>query len=261
MFREYVNGIIQNRYILFSLVNRDLIQKYRRSVLGIAWSIITPLGLAIIIGGIYSVLFATDPQVLIPLLFAGINPWTFLSGTADGGTFAFISAEGYIKQSTVSAQIFPLRTTMTNFVTLLYSILAFYGIYIFMQPRLFGVKMLMVFPGLLIIFIFAWALANISSIVTLNLRDFQPFQSLILQGMFYITPIIYPVEMISQRGGTWVYQFNPFYYMLEMVRMPMIGKELPSLEMYLISIFISGITFIFSVVLIMKNMKSIAYKL
>lgn len=261
MFREYVNGIIQNRYILFSLVNRDLIQKYRRSVLGIAWSIITPLGLAIIIGGIYSVLFATDPQVLIPLLFAGINPWTFLSGTADGGTFAFISAEGYIKQSTVSAQIFPLRTTMTNFVTLLYSILAFYGIYIFMQPRLFGVKMLMVFPGLLIIFIFAWALANISSIVTLNLRDFQPFQSLILQGMFYITPIIYPVEMIAQRGGDWVYKFNPFYYMLEVVRMPMIGKELPSIGMYLIAILISGITYIFSVILIMKNMKSIAYKL
>jgi len=121
--------------------------------------------------------------------------------------------------------------------------------------------MLMVFPGLLIIFIFAWALANISAIITLNLRDFQPFQSLILQGMFYITPIIYPVEMIAQRGGTWVYKFNPFYYMLEMVRMPMIGKELPSIEMYLIAILISGISFIFSVILIMKNMESIAYKL
>lgn len=261
MFKEYMSGIIKNRYILLSLVNRDLIQKYRRSVLGVAWSIITPLGLAVIIGGVYSMLFATSPEIIIPLLFAGINPWNFMSGTADGGTIAFLSAEGYIKQSTVSAQIFPLRIVMTNFVTLLYSILTFFAIYLFIEPELFSAKMLMVFPGLLILFIFSWGTANISSIITLYVRDFQPFQSIILQGLFYVTPIIYTIEMLRERGGELIYLLNPFYYMLEVVRMPMIGKELPSLQMYITAIAIAAVTYLISVVMVMKNVKTIAYKL
>lgn len=261
MFREYFSGIYKNRFILISLVNRDLIQKYRRSILGIAWSIITPLGLAIIIGTIYSLLFNTEPKTLIPLLFAGINPWNFLSGCAEGGTSAFISAEGYIKQSTVSSQIFPLRTVATNMVNLLYSILTFFVIYLFLEPDLFSAKMLMVIPGLIIIFIFSWGMANITSIITLSLRDFQPFQSLILQGFFYITPIIYPVEMLREKGSSIIVDSNPFYYLLEVVRSPMIGKELPSLHIYLIAITISMCVFLFSVILYMKNRDTISYKL
>lgn len=261
MFKQYFKEIFNNRYILISLVNRDLIQKYRRSVLGVAWSIITPLGLAIIVGGVYSILFSTDPRTLIPLLFAGINPWTFISGTADSGTMSFIAAEGYIKQSTVSAQIFPLRATITNFVTLLYSIITYFAIYIFMEPNLFGPKMIMVFPGLIIVFIFTCGLANITSIITLNLRDFQPLQSLILQGLFYVTPIIYPVEMIAEKGGELVYKLNPFYYMLEVIRGPMIGRQLPGVKEYLIAIVIASITFLISIIVIMKNKDTIAYKL
>jgi len=261
LFKDYFKGLIKDRYILCSLVNRDLIQKYRRSVLGIAWSIITPLGLAIIIGSIYSILFNTNPIELIPLIFAGINPWNFISGTADGGTYAFISAEGYIKQSTVNAQIFPLRLTLTNFVNLMYSIITYFGIYLFLRPELFGPKMLMVVPGLIIVFVFVWSLANITSIVTLYLRDFQPLQSLILQGLFYITPIIYSVEMLAERGGELIYKLNPFYYMLDIIRKPMIGIELPDIQTYIIAILLSLGMFIISIFVIMKNKKSIAYML
>lgn len=126
MFKTYFDGIKNNRYILCSLVQRDLQMKYRRSKLGVAWSVLTPLGLAAIVGGVYSILFGTSPRELIPLIFASINPWVFMSGTADGATMAFPAAEGYIKQSTVSSQIFPLRATMTNFVTLLYSVITFF---------------------------------------------------------------------------------------------------------------------------------------
>lgn len=104
--------------------------KYRRSKLGVAWTVLTPLGLAVIVGGVYSLLFNTPPTVLIPLIFAGINPWTFLSGSADAATMCFPAAEGYIKQSTVSPIIFPLRTVMTAFVTLLYSVITFFAIYL-----------------------------------------------------------------------------------------------------------------------------------
>lgn len=261
MLKEFFSGIYKNRYIMFSLVNRDLIQKYRRSILGVAWSIITPLGLAIIIGTVYGLLFNTPFDEIVPLIFAGINPWAFMSGCADGGTAVYPAAEGYIKQSTVSLQVFPLRMAMTNFVNLMYSVITFFGIYLFLKPELFSVNMLMVFPGLIIVFFFSWGMANIASIINLHVRDYQPFQSLILQGLFYVTPIIYPVEMIAERGGDWIYKINPFYYMLEVIRKPMLGYELPSLKVYIVTILIAIVCFFVSIVVVMANRKTIAYRL
>ncbi|WP_313560212.1 ABC transporter permease [Ruminiclostridium cellobioparum] len=261
MIIDYFKGIIKDRYILLSLINRDLQMKYRNSVLGVAWSILTPLGLVLIVGSVYSIIFGNDPRMFIPMLFAGLNPWAFLSSTADSATYAFIGAEGYIKQSTVRAQIFPLRATAVNFINLLYSILAFFTIYLFVQPDLFGPKMLMLIPGLIIIFLFAWGLANISAVITLTIRDFQPLQSLILQGLFYATPIIFPAEMLKEKGFELIYKINPFYYMLEIVRRPMLGNSLPSKDVYLISIIIAVSIYLVSVYVVMKVKKSIAFKL
>lgn len=261
MFRDFFHGIIANRFILASLVQRDLQMKYRRSKLGIAWSILTPLGLAIVVGFVYSILFATSPKVMIPLIFASINPWMFMSGTADNATMAFPAAEGYIKQSTVASQIFPLRTTLTNFVTLLYSVLAFFGIYLFMEPELIGPKMLFCIPGLAIMFFFSWGLANLTSVANLYVRDFAPFQSLIIQGLFYATPIIYDAQMLEDKGYSIVYEINPFYYMLEVVRQPMLGMAIPDGKIYIIALLLATITFFLGVLAQIKTKKEVSYML
>lgn len=259
--KEYFIGIWRDRYILFSLVNRDLQTKYRRSVLGVAWAVLTPLGLVLIIGSVYSIIFGTDPKEFIPLLFAGLNPWIFMSGTADGGTNAFISAEGYLKQTTVNAQIFPLRITIVNFINLLYSIIAFFAVYLFLEPQLFGPEMLLMFPGLIIMFLFSLSLANFSAVFNLSLRDFQPLQGLVLQGLFYVTPIIYQPAMLAKKGFEIVYKINPFYYIMEVVRMPMLGKELPEASTYFIAVSLALSLFMCSVIMVMNTKKGIAFKL
>lgn len=261
MFKEYIKGIYQHRFILGSLIKRDLQMKYRRSKLGVAWSILTPLGLVLIVGTVYSIIFGSDPKVFIPALFAGLNPWLFMSGTADGATFAFLSAEGYIKQSTVAAQIFPLRTTLVNFVNLLYSVLAFFAIYLFLQPDCFGPKMLLCIPGLVIMFIFVLGLANINSVITLSLRDFQPLLGLVFQGLFYATPIIFPAKMLADKGFAFIYEINPFYYMLEVVRLPMLGESLPDLKTYVIALVMAFTTLVVGILVVMRAKKTVAYKL
>jgi len=261
VLREYFHGIWRDRYILSSLVNKDLQMKYRRSKLGVAWSVLTPLGLVLIIGGVYSIIFGADPKEFIPMLFAGLNPWLFLSGTADGGTMSFIGAEGYLKQTTVNAQIFPVRTALVNFVNLLYSILAFFAIYLFLEPDLFSAKMLMCVPGLALIFVFTLGLANLSAVINLNVRDYQPLQSLMIQGLFYATPVIYQASMLEEKGFGIVYRINPFYYMIEIVRTPMMGNSLPSAEIYLIAAMITLAVFIVSVFVVMRGKKTIPFKL
>ena len=107
--KDYFKGIWKDRHILFSLVKTDLNLKYKKSMLGVLWSILTPLGLVLIIGVVYSIVFGMKMEDFIPTLFAGLNVWIFLSASADGGTSSFLGAEGYLKQTNVNAQIFPIR--------------------------------------------------------------------------------------------------------------------------------------------------------
>lgn len=261
MLKKYFQGIWQDRFILASLINTDLQKKYRRSKLGVAWAILTPLGLSIIMGSVYGILFGVEVREFIPLLFAGLNPWQFISGSADGGTGAFLGAEGYLKQTTVNAQIFPFRTVIVNFINLLYSILAFFALYLFLNPLAFSAKMLLCVPGLMLLFLFALGLANFSSVINLDIRDFQPFQTLLLQGIFYATPIVYQASMLKEKGFELLYLVNPFYYLIEVVRMPMQGISIPPWEVWLSAAAISMVTFLGSVCFLMKRRSKIVFKL
>ena len=259
--KDYCKGIWKDRYVLFSLVKQDLQMKYNRSVLGVAWQIITPLGLSIIIGTVYSIIYGVSPVEFIPILFSGLNPWQFISGCADGGTYAYISAEGYLKQTQVSPQIFPIRVAMVAFVNLLYSMGAFFVVYIFLRPEMFCFKMLTIIPGLIIIFIAGVALANMSSAVTVNLRDWQPLQSLLLQGIFYLTPIIYLTSMLDDKGYSLVYKLNPFYYFIDVVRSPALGDKIGNATYYLLVFGGVFAFFLISAVITKKNNHGIAMKL
>ena len=261
MIRDYFQGIWRDRYILWSLVNKDLQMKYRRSKLGVFWAILMPVGLSIVIGSVYSIIYGTDPREFIPLLFAGLNPWLFVSGSADGASMSFIGAEGYLKQTSVNAQIFPLRTVLLNFVNLLYALLAFLAVYLFLQPDLFGPMMLMTLPGLGILFLFTLSLANFAAAANLAVRDYQPMQSLLLQGLFYATPIIYPASLLAEKGFSHIYTWNPFYYVIEIVKIPIQGRVLPGPEVYLTALIITIAIFLPSVAVVMRTKKGIAFKL
>ena len=238
--KDYFVGLWRDRFILSSLVKTDLNLKYKKSILGVAWSILTPLGLVIIIGIVYSIIFNMKMEDFIPSLFAGLNPWIFLSASADGGTMAFIGAEGYLKQTATNAQIFPIRNVLVNFIN-------------------FG--MLMAIVGLMINLIFAIASSNIAAVINLKIRDFQPLQSLFYQGLFYATPIIFPAKILKEKGFEFLYRINPFYYMIEVIKTPLLGEKLPSMDVYLIAIAISVVCFLFSIFLVMKEKKNIAFRL
>lgn len=258
---DYIKNVLRSRYVLFSLVKWDIKSKYRRSILGVAWSVLTPLGLVLIVGSVYSILWGQDPAVLIPRLFTGLTPWIFITTSAEAGANCFVVAEGYIKQTMTNIEIFPLRVASVAFINLLYSMGAFLLVYLFIAPQNYSFSMLMVLPGLMILYMFGAGAAMISGLINLHLRDFQPFQSLVLQGFFYATPIIYPAEMLEQKGYSFIYECNPLYYMIEVVRTPLTGSGIPSGKTYIIATIISCVVFLVGVYKIEKIGRKIVFKL
>lgn len=258
---DYFKNVYKSRHILKSLADKDIKNKYRKSFLGVAWSIMTPLGMVLIIGTVYSIIWGQPPQVFIPILFTGLTPWIFLTGSAEGGAICFASAEGYIKQTMTDIEIFPLRSTLVALVNFLYSAAAFFVVYLFLAPEKYSINMLMVLPGLVILFIFGAGFATIAGVINTHVRDYQPLQSLVLQGLFYATPIIYPAELVKAKGYALIYLLNPFYYMIEVIRAPMVGGPIPSLHTYITAIAISLTIALIGIYLIRKVGRNLVFKL
>ncbi|GAB2669990.1 ABC transporter permease [Paenibacillus thermoaerophilus] len=242
---KFFNRIYNSRYILLSLVRQDLKNKYRNSVLGIGWSLLSPLGLVLIIGTVFSQVLGQPLDEFLPFLFSGLIPWIFIVSCADGGTGAFISAEGYIKQTQTPLEVFPVRVTLGAFVNLLFSLSALLIMYLFLWIDRFSVVMLFIPISLFIWLLFGVALSIMSSIINTYFRDFAPLQSLLLQGFFYATPIMFPADILKKGNAEWVYIWNPIYYLIEIIRKPLLGTQIPPLETWLIAI--GFVVFLFSV--------------
>ena len=104
---EFFENIRKSRHVLHMLVVRDVFSKYRKSVLGVAWSMITPLSMVGVIGLVYSIVFGIPLITFVPYLFSGLTPWFFISGAIDSGTNSYIVAEGFITQTKINTEILP----------------------------------------------------------------------------------------------------------------------------------------------------------
>lgn len=256
----YIKNIFSAKYILLSFLRQDLKTKYRNTVLGIGWNFLSPLGIVLIIGTVYSSLFSIPMKELVPFLFSGLLPWLFLTGCSENGAMAFLGASGYIKQTRVPLEIFPLRHCLLNMVNLVFSIFAFLLIYIIMSPSSFNGYMLLIVPALVIWFVFCAAWATITGMINLYLRDFQPLQSLLLQGLFYASPIIYKPEMLAAKYE-WIYKYNPIYHLLEIIRKPLLGQGPATATSWAVSIAMSLLLLLLAVYLIRKIGRSISFRL
>lgn len=257
---SYFQNLWKNRHIILALVQKDLVVQYRRSFLGVLWAVLMPLGVTLIIAFIYSTLWSQEITYFVPYLFSGLTPWTFLVEACRGGAMSYISAEGYIKQLPIDLEIFPTRTTLTAMVNLLMGLVAYVIVLLILSPRYLTVWSLMTFPALLVFFLLGLSLATIAATAQTYVRDFDPLQSLLLQGLFYITPILYDFNMIRARGMSFVYQYNPFFYFIQILREALMGQA-PNGQLWLIALGILAVVLSFAVWLFLRTKRKIAFKL
>ena len=257
---QYFNSLKRSKYILEMLVLRDTFSKYKKSILGVAWSMITPISMVAVIGLVYSIVFGIPLITFLPYLFSGLTPWFFINGAIDSGTSSYIIAEGYITQTKIDTEIFPLRMVLGAFINYIFMSIAYFIIYALIKPDAFNINMLLYIPGSIIIFVFCWGVSNIVSLINLYIRDYAHLQSILLQVLFYVTPVIYLPEVMDKRGFAGIYKFNPLYYMTDIVRQSMLGSIEIKVFMWIIASAIALFVFLISIYFTRKIGRNIVYR-
>lgn len=230
-------------------------------MIGIFWSVLTPLGLAVIIGGVYAVVFRQPAAEFIPYLFSGLMPWTYLTACAEGGAYAHIAAEGYLRQTSTPPEVFPMRVALGAFINLIFSLTAFFLLYLILAPGAFSLSMLWTGPALLLWLMLGIGLANFASVINVFVRDFAPVQSLLLQGLFYVTPILYRPEMVAEVGFSWLFFYNPLYYFVEILRNSLLGDPTPGFIHWMIAGISAAAVFGASAWLLSRTAGKLVFKL
>jgi homopolymeric O-antigen transport system permease protein len=227
--RDYANAIWRLRYFWLSLVKMDLRTRYRRSFLGIGWSMLHPLAMTAVICTVFHKLFDLDIREYGPSLMAGLCFWNFVSTCTTQGCRCLYQGEPYIRQYPAPIAIYSLRVVLGAGFHFLFALVVVIGL----RWAFLGfdnlVALPMILPMLVVLFVFGWAISTVVSFVNVYFPDTEHICEVLLQVLFYLTPIIYPAEMLRKRGLDWLIAINPMANLLELVRRPILMGEAPSL--------------------------------
>ena len=212
----------------------DIKNRFRRSKIGILWPILHQLAFSVIAGLIWAAVFGLNPEEFIPFLTLGFAIWGFISGSMTEGSAAFVIAHGYLKQLPLPQSIFIFRTLLTQLIFLSIGLLTVLGVLIYFN-KLTLLGIILGIPGLLILICCAYGAIGSLAYLGLRYRDLQHGLTSVFSVLFVITPIIYPAEILIQKGLVFAVYINPFASLIEIVRFPILNSELAASTHYLVA--------------------------
>ena len=109
---DYLSEIWRLRYFWMALVRNDLRNRYRRSVIGIGWSLLHPIAMTVVLCVVLCPLFHQNVREYAPFLLSGLTLWGFIMAVVMQGCHCFFQGESYIRQHPAPLAIYPLRTTL-----------------------------------------------------------------------------------------------------------------------------------------------------
>lgn len=257
---DYLRQVWGLRYFWFSLVKTDLTNRYRRSFLGVGWSLVRPLVMTAVFSFVFSRLFARPADDYVAFLLMGLTLWQFLSESILLGCESFTRAGPYIRQQPVPLAIFPLRTVLSaGFHALVGFGVAVVVAGCYRGPP--GLRALAaVAGGLSLLFLLAWFLAILGGVFRCHFPDTPHLVEVGMQILMYLTPILYPLDGVRGWGGlSLVIRLNPFTWVVEMVRGPLLGGGQPSGVIFGINLLIVSAAGLLAVVTLRRLERTLVF--
>jgi len=210
---------------------QDVRNQFRRSKMGAGWVLINLTMMAIGIGYVYGNLFHQVLSEFFPMVILGIILWTFITSTIVQGCLAFVMSEGYIKQFSYSKQIYLFRFLIASLINLIIGFIVYFGVMAAFQLPIHA-GALWAIPGVLLLILISIAHLIVMAYWGARFRDLAPALSGLFQILFYVTPVIFTAKMLEARGLGFIYQYNPLYYLIEIVRYPLLNGAAPTVNIY-----------------------------
>lgn len=183
------------------------------------------------IGPLYGHLFGQDISAYFPYLAASLVTWHLISNTTNELCFAFISAEGIIKQQKLPMSIHVLRVIYKNMIVYLHNFVIV-ALVLFFYPPQISLDLLL-FPLALFFFLInAIWVGMLLGMVSARFRDIPQIVGSLMTVALFVTPVMWKADMLGNK--IFIAQVNPIFHFLEIMRQPLLGGQLPFLSWFVV---------------------------
>lgn len=231
---SYIRNFVKFQPLLSELVARDIKIKYRRSVLGVLWTLLNPLCMMIILSIVFSSIFKFDVENFPLYVLSGQVIFNFFNDSTTSSMSAIISSASLIKKVYVPKYLFVLSRVMSSFINLMASFTALLLVMVATRAELHWTVFLSVIP-LAMVVLFSFGVGMFLAAITVRFRDVIHLYSVFTTGLLYLTPVIYPMAALPDVVKT-IVMLNPLTNYLLMFRDVMFNNTLPSVFSVLLGI-------------------------
>lgn len=246
-----MNFSFKYSFLLSQLIKRDFKTKYRRSVLGILWSLLNPLLIMVVQYLVFSTLFRFDIPNYAVYLLSGIVMFNYMSEATTQSMTCIIQNASLINKVYIPKYIYPLSRVLSTGVNFLFSLVALYLVVVFSGMRVSFAHLGMIY-GITCLFIFILGISFFLSALMVFFRDTQFLYSIVLTVWTYLTPIFYPESILPEYMNK-VMEFNPMYHFIRFIRFIILYQGVPDIKAWLFCAIFALLSLGFGIFVFKKN--------
>ena len=239
--RTQVSEFQHSSFVLRQLVSKDFKLKYRRSALGIVWSVLNPLLMMLVMTAVFSYMFRFDIEYFPLYLILGNTLFSLMSTSTNGAMRSIMYSAPLIKKVKINKLVFPLEKIIFELVNFALSLIAVVIVMAFFR---IAPTINIVFLPLLLLYmiLFCSGLGLLLSALVVFFRDIEYLWGVLLTAWTYATPLFYPAELWPEWLAA-IEQFNPMYHYVTYFREIALWNTTPSLTSNLICLGFAAVTF------------------
>ena len=219
-------GFRHDVFLLRTLVGKDFKLKYRRSVLGVLWSVLNPLLMMVVLTAVFSFMFRFDIENYPLYLILGTILFGLMSGATTSAMLSIVEAAPLLKKIRVERAIFPMEKVIFELVNFTISLVAAALVMLYFQ--VIPTPALLLLPFLLLcILMFSLGIGLLLSSLAVFFRDVIHLWGVVITAWTYATPLFYPMSMLDPWMQD-IMNWNPMYHYVSYFRDIVMYGTIPS---------------------------------
>lgn len=240
-----INAIFQRRELLWQMVSREVKARYKQSILGYFWVILNPLAQMLVMSFAFSLILRipTNAAGNIPysiFLFVGLLPWNLFANSLTFASNSLVGSASLITKIYFPRTILVISTIIAKIIDFFFA-LSVLVVYMIIYRIPININILWVIPIFLIQQIFTLGLSLFFAAANLLYRDIQYLLSLVITLWMYVTPVIYPADLVPERLK-FIFQLNPMAVIINAYRQTILGGGVPNYSSIFIALLVSLVT-------------------
>lgn len=199
----------------------DIAQRYRRSMIGPMWLVLSTGIWIASMGLVFATLFKMNVAEIYPYIAAGMIVWVMLSQLLNDACITYLTSKHITDSISIPMSVPVYRIVWRNIIIFGHNIIIYVLVAIYFSVPV-NWNTLLVIPGLALLILNGLWVALLLGMAGARFRDLQQIVANIVQIVFFVTPIFWPRSMLGHRP--YLADVNVLYHFLEVVRAPLLGQ-------------------------------------